>query len=94
MILTGVSASPGVGIEYVKIVRTADDLDKIQKGDVLVAEMTNPDYVSAMEKSVAIVTDQGVVLVTLRSWEGNGNSGYCRNRSCNKAIEGKPDYNS
>ncbi len=59
MILTGVSASPGVGIGPVKIVRTADDLDKIQKGDVLVAEMTNPDYVSAMEKSVAIVTDQG-----------------------------------
>lgn len=59
MLITGVSASPGVGIGPVKIVRTAEDLDKIQKGDVLVAEMTNPDYVSAMEKSVAIVTDQG-----------------------------------
>lgn len=59
MLITGVSASPGVGIGPVKIVRTVDDLDKIQKGDVLVAEMTNPDYVSAMEKSVAIVTDQG-----------------------------------
>ncbi|MDI6737360.1 MAG: phosphoenolpyruvate synthase [Nanoarchaeota archaeon] len=59
MLITGVSASPGVGIGPVKILRTAEDLDKIQKGDVLVAEMTNPDYVSAMEKSVAIVTDQG-----------------------------------
>ena len=68
-------------------------MDKIQKGDVLVAEMTNPDYVSAMEKSVAIVTDQGVVLchaaIVGRKWE----FGYCRNRSCNKAIEGKPNYN-
>lgn len=59
VILTGISASPGVGIGPVKIVRTAEDLDKIQKGDVLVANMTNPDYVSAMEKSVAIVTDEG-----------------------------------
>ncbi|MBU2638170.1 MAG: hypothetical protein KJ955_04305, partial [Nanoarchaeota archaeon] len=59
VILTGISASPGVGIGPVKIVRTGEELDKIQKGDVLVAEMTNPDYVSAMEKSVAIVTDQG-----------------------------------
>ncbi len=60
-ILAGLGASPGIGIGHVKIVRGIDDLDKIQKGDVLVAEMTNPDYVSAMEKSSAIVTDRGGV---------------------------------
>ncbi|MBU2590147.1 MAG: phosphoenolpyruvate synthase [Nanoarchaeota archaeon] len=59
LILSGIAASPGIGIGPVKIVNTAQDLDKIKKGDVLVAEMTNPDYVSAMEKSVAIVTDSG-----------------------------------
>ncbi|MFH0752563.1 MAG: phosphoenolpyruvate synthase [archaeon] len=58
-IVTGIPASPGVGIGPVKIVHNADELSKIEKGDVLVAEMTNPDYVSAMEKSVAIVTDRG-----------------------------------
>lgn len=58
-ILTGIPASPGVGSGPVKIVRNVNDLSKIEKGDVLVAEMTNPDYVSAMEKSSAIVTDRG-----------------------------------
>lgn len=59
MVLTGIAASPGVGIGPVKIVNTAQELDKIKEGDVLVAEMTNPDYVSAMQKSVAIVTNSG-----------------------------------
>ncbi len=58
-ILTGIAASPGVGIGPVKILQTGQDLDKIKEGDVLVAEMTNPDYVPAMEKSVAIVTNSG-----------------------------------
>jgi len=58
-ILTGISASPGVGKGPVKIVKDAHELTKIQEGDVLVAKMTNPDYVSAMEKASAIVTDEG-----------------------------------
>ena len=36
-----------------------DDLPKIKKGEVLVTEMTNPDMVVAMQKSTAIVTDEG-----------------------------------
>ena len=35
------------------------DLDKINIGEVLVAEQTNPDYVPAMKKAVAIVTARG-----------------------------------
>ncbi len=58
-IVTGIPASPGVGTGPVKIVREIGDLNKMEKGDILVAEMTNPDYVSAMEKSAAIVTDRG-----------------------------------
>lgn len=59
LILSGLAASPGVGIGPVRVVHTNEDLNRIKEGDVLVAEMTNPDYVSAMEKSVAIVTDSG-----------------------------------
>jgi len=58
-ILTGISASPGIGSGHVKIVEEADDLDKVKHGDVLVARMTNPDYVAAMERASAIVTDEG-----------------------------------
>jgi len=58
-ILTGIAASPGVGKGKVKIVQNADELSKVNEGDVLVAKMTNPDYVSAMQKASAIVTDEG-----------------------------------
>ena len=58
-LLTGVSASPGIGSGQVKIVDSIEELHKIQKGDVLVAKMTNPDYVAAMERASAIVTDEG-----------------------------------
>jgi pyruvate,water dikinase len=58
-ILEGYGASPGIGSGPVKLVMNIDELDKIQKGDVLVTKMTSPDYVVAMEKSTAIVTDEG-----------------------------------
>jgi len=59
VILEGVAASPGVGLGRVKIVRAIEDLSKVEKGDILVARMTNPDYVAAMERASAIVTDEG-----------------------------------
>lgn len=58
-ILSGLGASPGIGSGTVKIVHSIEELDKIKKGDVLVTEMTNPDMVVAMQKSAAIVTDEG-----------------------------------
>ncbi|MEA3378157.1 MAG: phosphoenolpyruvate synthase [Nanoarchaeota archaeon] len=59
ILIRGIGASPGVGQGKVKIVNDSSELGKVQKGDILVAEMTNPDYVVAMERSAAIVTDQG-----------------------------------
>ncbi|GIU68265.1 MAG: phosphoenolpyruvate synthase [Candidatus Pacearchaeota archaeon] len=58
-ILTGIAASPGIGVGKVKIVRSLEDLKKINKGDVLVTTMTNPDMVVTMQKCSAIVTDEG-----------------------------------
>jgi pyruvate, water dikinase len=58
-ILEGLGSSPGIGVGVVKIIRDMEDLPKIKKGDVLVTEMTNPDMVVSMQKSVAIVTDEG-----------------------------------
>ncbi len=59
VILTGLGASPGVGSGKVKIVKTLEDLEKISNGDILVTTMTNPDMVVSMQKSAAIVTDEG-----------------------------------
>lgn len=59
VLLRGLGASPGIASGKVKVIHDLSELDKIEKGDVLVTEMTSPDYVPAMEKSAAIVTDRG-----------------------------------
>ncbi|MBI2044751.1 phosphoenolpyruvate synthase [Candidatus Pacearchaeota archaeon] len=59
IILSGIPASPGVGVGKVNIINDLEELHKISKGDVLVTKMTNPDMVVAMQKSAAIVTDEG-----------------------------------
>jgi pyruvate,water dikinase len=58
-ILTGIAASPGIASGMVKIVPEASQIDKVKNGDILVAEMTTPDFVPAMKRAVAIVTDRG-----------------------------------
>lgn len=59
LILTGAPASPGIGVGPVKIIFSPKEIDKIKKGDILVAPQTNPDYVPAMKKAAAIVTEKG-----------------------------------
>ncbi|MEK7533323.1 MAG: phosphoenolpyruvate synthase [Patescibacteria group bacterium] len=57
--LKGDAASPGIATGSVQILYSPKDLGKVHKGDVLVAQMTNPDFVPAMKKAVAIVTERG-----------------------------------
>ncbi len=59
VLLSGDKASPGIASGPVKIVPEASQIDKVKSGDVLVAEMTTPDFVPAMKRAVAIVTDRG-----------------------------------
>lgn len=59
ILFTGAPASPGIATGPVKILRDARELAKIVSGDVLVTAQTNPDFVPAMRKAVAIVTEQG-----------------------------------
>ena len=58
-LLTGAPASPGMATGYVRILTSAKEISKVKKGDILVSEMTSPDFVPAMRKASAIVTDQG-----------------------------------
>ncbi len=58
-ILKGQAASPGLASGPVQKISSAKEINKIQKGDVLVAPMTSPDFVPAMKKVVAIITDKG-----------------------------------
>jgi len=58
-ILAGVAASPGIAVGTVRLVPEPSQIDKVAKGDILAAEMTTPDFVPAMKRAAAIVTDKG-----------------------------------
>ncbi len=59
VLLKGQPASPGVGIGVVRVVHDPRDIDIVKPGDVLVAEMTTPDFVPAMKRASAIITERG-----------------------------------
>jgi pyruvate,water dikinase len=58
-LLEGLAASPGVASGPVRIIKSASEINKVKEGDVLVAVMTNPDFVPAMKRACAILTDEG-----------------------------------
>ena len=59
VLLEGLAASPGVFSGEVQIIKNPKEISKVKEGDILVAEMTNPDFVPAMKRAGAIVTDLG-----------------------------------
>lgn len=59
ILLKGAAASLGLAYGPVKIIHKPTEIDKIMAGDVLVTEMTTPDFVPAMRKARAIITDTG-----------------------------------
>ncbi len=59
IILNGSPAGPGLGCGPVKIILDTAKIDAVKKGDILVAEMTTPDFVPAMKRASGIVTDRG-----------------------------------
>lgn len=59
LLITGDPASPGIASGPVRIIHSAKEIGKVLPGEVLVAPQTNPDYVPAMKKAIAIVTDSG-----------------------------------
>jgi len=59
VLLAGDSASPGIASGPVRIVHKASEIDRVEDGDILVTEMTTPDFVPAMKRAVAIVAERG-----------------------------------
>lgn len=59
--IKGICVSTGSGVVKgkVKILLDPRDFAKMQKGDILLAPMTSPEYIMAMRKAVAVVTDAG-----------------------------------
>ncbi|MFZ5482653.1 MAG: phosphoenolpyruvate synthase [Pseudomonadota bacterium] len=48
-----------VGAGKARVIKTLDQMHEVQPGDVLIAEMTDPDWEPVMKKASAIVTDRG-----------------------------------
>ena len=59
VLLEGNGASRGAGQGTVKFLRSALELNKISKGDILAAERTDPDMVPGMRVASAILADVG-----------------------------------
>ncbi len=58
----GLAASPGVVEGTARLVASLDEFDQVQKGDVLVCQMTNPAWVVLFTKIAGLVTDAGGVV--------------------------------
>ncbi|RZA19025.1 MAG: phosphoenolpyruvate synthase [Lysobacteraceae bacterium] len=48
-----------IGSGTARVVRSLEDMSRVQPGDVLVADMTDPDWEPVMKRSAAIVTNRG-----------------------------------
>ncbi len=59
VIAKGRSIGGRIGSGKVRIVPGIDHLDKVEAGDVLVTDMTDPDWEPVMKKAAAIVTNRG-----------------------------------
>jgi pyruvate,water dikinase len=61
VLVTGLAAAPGVATGPVRILRSPSEGERLAAGEVLVAPMTNPDWVPTMRRAAALVTDGGGV---------------------------------
>lgn len=59
IILKGAAASMGIAAGPVKVIHHHEDIDMVLDGDILVTEMTTPDFVPAMKRAKGIITDTG-----------------------------------
>jgi len=56
---SGITACTGKATGKVKIIVKLEDNKKVNKGDILVANMTRPEQMPAMKKAAAIITNEG-----------------------------------
>jgi len=59
VICEGRSIGHKIGSGEAKVLASLDEMDKIQQGDVLVTDMTDPDWEPIMKRASAIVTNRG-----------------------------------
>jgi pyruvate,water dikinase len=59
VLATGRSVGQRIGAGAARVIRVASEMARVQNGDVLVADMTDPDWEPVMKRAAAIVTNRG-----------------------------------
>jgi len=59
VLATGRAIGQKIGVGPVRIVHDASEMGKVQEGDILVADMTDPNWEPVMKRAAAIVTNRG-----------------------------------
>ncbi|HEX2675396.1 MAG TPA: phosphoenolpyruvate synthase [Polyangiales bacterium] len=59
VLVSGLGAAPGRVSGAVRVLRSIDEASRLQPGEILVAPMTSPDWVPALRRAAALVTDGG-----------------------------------
>ena len=59
VVTTGRSIGNKIGSGTAKIIRSVKEMGRIQPGDILVSDMTDPDWEPVMKRAAAIVTNRG-----------------------------------
>ncbi len=61
-VITGSIGYKGIIQGEVALIDGIKDLHKVKNGNILVTQMTNPDYLPVMQKAAAFITDEGGML--------------------------------
>jgi len=59
VIVTGRSIGHKIGAGTAKVIKNVREMGRVQSGDVLVSDMTDPDWEPVMKRAAAIVTNRG-----------------------------------
>jgi pyruvate, water dikinase len=59
VLATGRSIGQRIGAGTARVIKDASEMARVQSGDVLVADMTDPDWEPVMKRAAAIVTNRG-----------------------------------
>jgi pyruvate,water dikinase len=58
-LVSGLGAAPGIAVGRARVLESPSEGTQLQPGEVLVARMTNPDWVPTIRRASALVTDGG-----------------------------------
>lgn len=59
ILVTGQSIGQKIASGKAKIVSNVDEIGKVESGDIIITQMTDPDWLPALKKAAGIITDKG-----------------------------------